>query len=121
MSQRTQIYLAQDEHRRLKMLAASRQRSLTDLVREAVGRYLREELGTDLPPVDEIATDLYGESRYAGVPPGAAGLVARMQIREGGERSESKAADPEDTAIGLALSEEHERHVADWHRRRAAE
>ncbi|CAN5816831.1 hypothetical protein BH24ACT15_BH24ACT15_36680 [soil metagenome] len=116
MSQWTPAYLDSSEHRRLRLLATIHRRSVTDLVREAVSRYLHEESGTDLPSVDEIAIELYGEERYAGVPRGAAGLVARMQIRERGDRPDTNVANGEDHSVGSALSKEHERHVATWRR-----
>lgn len=121
MSQRTQVYLDPNDHQRLRRLAADRRRSMTDLVREALARYLAEESGTDLPSLEEIATALHDEPRYLGTPPGPSGLVERMRIREGAAAPQGRHdAKSEDAAIGRALSDEHDQHVEAWHRRRSA-
>lgn len=41
---RTQIYLDEDQKRALKMLAVDRDSNVSDLVREAIARLLRDEL-----------------------------------------------------------------------------
>jgi hypothetical protein len=65
---RTQVYLDRDEHRRLTRLAAERDVSMTELVREAVGRYL-----TTAAPVPGVGED--------DLPAGADALVERMRAR----------------------------------------
>ena len=45
MNTRTQVYLDEKQRRALKMLAASRDTTVSDLVRHAVDRLLRDEFG----------------------------------------------------------------------------
>jgi Arc/MetJ-type ribon-helix-helix transcriptional regulator len=48
--ERTQIYLDEDQKAALRALAADRGQNVSDVIRQAIDRYLREDFGsTDLP------------------------------------------------------------------------
>lgn len=113
---RTQVYLDPDDHRRLQRLAAERGHSMTDLVREAVAHYIADELDDDLPTMDALLEELYADERYAGIPSGREGFVARMRARAEDDDVAGRI-DPQDRELGDALRREHEVRRNAWSRR----
>jgi predicted DNA-binding protein len=113
---RTQVYLEPDDHRQLKRLAAARGHSMTTLVREAVARYVAEEVGDDLTAVDVIA-ELYDDPLYEGIAHGREGFVARMRARAESGGVPDGPLDPVDRELGEALASEHERQRRGWEQR----
>ena len=53
-SVRMQIYLAKNQHERLKTLSSSAGKSVAGIIREAVDRYLEEPGGKPLSPDDPL-------------------------------------------------------------------
>lgn len=115
---RTQVYLDPDDHRRLRRLAAERDQSMTDLVREAVARYIVDEVGVDTPTMDDMLDELYADERYADLPRGRAGFVARMRARaDAGDRRSVEDISAIDRDLGTALFREHQAQRDAWSQR----
>lgn len=108
------MYLEPADHRSLKRLAAARGESMTNLVREAVARYVATETDDDLPTIDELADELYADPLYEGIPAGRGGFVARMRARAIAGSSETEDVDLLDQRIGHALWAEHDRQRRAW-------
>lgn len=115
--QRTQMYLDPEDHRRLKRLAAERGQSMTDLVREAVARYVADELADEVPSVDEMMAELRGDPLYDGLPSGSEGFVARTAARAAADAPPPATVRKDDRDLGAALFEEHTDHVRRWTQR----
>lgn len=111
---RTQVYLEPADHRSLKRLAAARGESMTNLVREAIARYVATEANDDLPTIDELADELYADPLYEGIPAGRGGFVARMRARATSRSSDRTDIDPLDQRLGHALWDEHDRQRHAW-------
>lgn len=108
--QRTQVYLDPADHRRLRRLAAARDQSMTDLVREAVGAYLADEASADYDDLASLQTALESQDQYASSPQGRAGLLARCRVRATSLDRDPVELTATDRAFGDALAAEHERH-----------
>lgn len=116
---RTQVYLEPADHRGLKRLAAARGESMTNLVREAVARYVAVETHDDLPTIDELAEQLYADPLYEGIPAGRGGFVARMRARAQSAARDREDIDPLDHQLGDVLGAEHDRQRRAWLQRNA--
>lgn len=119
--QRTQMYLDPEDHRRLKRLAAERDQSMTDLVREAVARYIAEESSEDLPSVQEMMAELSADPLYEDLPAGSEGFVARMQARAAADVEAPATLPAVDRDLGEALLAEHDEQVRTWVGRRGTD
>ena len=109
---RTQVYLDRNDHHRLKQLAARRGVSMTELAREAVARYVADELDDGGPGLDEMVAELRDQPLYRGLPDGPAGLVDRMRARSAGpDDASAPRLDSDDRQFGEALAAEHARLV----------
>jgi hypothetical protein len=63
--QRTQVYLRRDQHLRLKRAARSKNRSMTNLLREAVDEYLARPGSVSAPDLRSITALGRGRSKDA--------------------------------------------------------
>lgn len=118
---RTQVYLDPEDHRRLKRLAAERDQSMTDLVREAVARYIAGESSDEVPSVEEMMTQLSADPLYEGLPGGSEGFISRMRARADAAIAPSADLRSADRELGEALLDEHAEHVRVWERRQDAD
>lgn len=87
---------------------------MTDLVREAVGNYLADEVDDTYPDLDELQDDLEEATHYASLPRGPAGLLARSRVRADAvheEEPQSAGLASSDRIVGEALWREHTRHL----------
>lgn len=90
---------------------------MTDLVREAVARYVADELAEELPSIDQMIAELYGDPLYDGLPSGPEGFVARMRARATADAVPAML-DPVDSDLGTGLFREHAEQVQTWRQRR---
>jgi hypothetical protein len=115
---RTQVYLGEMDHSRLRRLAADRGVSMTTIVREAGSHYLAD---SGAPGSAEYVEPDY---EALGIAPGSAGLAARMRARAEAIPPVPEAADrlsSYDRLLGEALWEAHQREIKDWEARRRRE
>ena len=87
-STRTQIYLTADQRKRLDELGKREGKSMAELIRAAVDRYLEAEAGLTDGEVDEILRSTFGISPNFEVPPRRWGrnVWAEAEERERAER-----------------------------------